>query len=192
LSDQGLDLPKSSSSSELPSVLTSPSNAAKIKEKIILDAFKRIESVNGKVSERGKLYLDIVKYLIENDLASSVLKKMKYWSDAEASFQLLLEVFRPYLFYIKQSSLTVSIRSNVRKERIIPIRSSNKSKQSTSSLDDKFIDVNIDAEQETKSRSLARQILLKYNSSESQNPGVCEYMKSFMPNIRELDENVKI
>jgi hypothetical protein len=169
LSDQGLDLPKSSSSSELPSVLTSPSNAAKIKEKIILDAFKRIESVNGKVSERGKIYLDIVKYLIENDLASSVLKKMKYWSDAEASFQLLLEVFRPYLFYIKQSSLTVSIRSNVRKERIIPIRSSNKSKQ-----------------------SLARQILLKYNSSEIQNPGVCEYMKSFMPNIRELDENVKI
>lgn len=112
---------------------------------------------------------------------------MKYWSDAESSLELLLEVFRPYLFYIKQSPLTISIRSNVRKERIIPIRSSHKIKQSISSLNVKYTDINLEAEQESKSQLLARQILLKYNSSDGQQPGFCEYMKSFIPSIRELD-----
>lgn len=52
-SDLNLPSLKSSSSQDLPSVLVSPSNANKLKETILIEAFKNIQQQQRTVSERG-------------------------------------------------------------------------------------------------------------------------------------------
>lgn len=130
----------------------------------------------------------MITYLIQNDLASNVMKKMKYWKETEATLNSILEIFRPYMFYIKQTTKTASIRSPNRRDAILPLRTHERNRLASNSQLEKRLNTDEKLELESKSQILTSEMLMKYKATGTQKPKFSEYVKSFMPKIYEHED----